>query len=262
MFDDLDFISVTNQKASFPKHFHSTFCISLILTGVEQIDLGDSTLYSEAGSISITNPFEVHSNPLATEGIVTDFDTVYISADLMKYYAGENIVFINRKIIDNNATRGFLGLKTALNSDNQQETYIALGKFIAAIKPYAHGKGEDYETLNFAEFQYLEEFIEHNILDKFDLDELSRIANSNKYGFVKKFKLFTGMTPMNYIIMRKIFSSKLCIQPTTNLSALAYQYNFSDLAHFSKTFKRYIGISPKDYQRNVSHKNKLPILYK
>lgn len=262
MFDDLDFISVANQKTSFPKHFHSTFCVSLILRGVEQINFGESTLYSETGSVSITNPFEIHSNPLVAEGIVTDFDTVYISPELMKYYAGENIIFLNRKIMDNNVVKYFLALKTALNSRIQQDIHKSLKQFIATIKPYSRQKDEGYDNLNFAEFRHLEAYIEDNLCKKFDLDKLSQIANSNKFGFVKKFKLHTGMTPMNYIIMRKIFSSKLDIEPDTNLSALAYQYNFSDLAHFSKTFKRYVGVSPKLYQRNIAHNNKLPILYK
>ncbi|SHF84784.1 AraC-type DNA-binding protein [Leeuwenhoekiella marinoflava DSM 3653] len=93
--------------------------------------------------------------------------------------------------------------------------------------------------------------IEDNIYNKFCLDELSKMANINKYGFVKKFKTSTGMTPMNYILMKKIFSCKTFIEPNSELTELAYLYNFSDLAHFSKTFKRYIGISPKKFQANL-----------
>jgi AraC-like DNA-binding protein len=77
------------------------------------------------------------------------------------------------------------------------------------------------------------------------------MANINKYGFVKKFKASTGMTPINYILMKKIFSSKSLIHPNSDITELAYQYNFCDLAHFSKTFKQYIGISPKKFQSNL-----------
>ncbi|WP_143533238.1 AraC family ligand binding domain-containing protein [Salegentibacter salinarum] len=33
MFDDLEYISIKNQTTSFPRHFHETFCISLIFSG-------------------------------------------------------------------------------------------------------------------------------------------------------------------------------------------------------------------------------------
>lgn len=248
MFDDLEYISVKNQTTSFPKHFHSTFCISLIFSGVEKIDFDKYDLYSEPGSVSITNPFEVHANPLVQKDAATSFDTIYISEELMKFYAQENIIFNNRKIQDTEVSAQFLVFKQSIETGNLQNIHISLKRFIELLKPYSHLKKEGYVSVDFAEFDYLNEYIEQNIYEKFDLEALAQIANTNKYGFVKKFKLFTGMSPMNYIIMRKIFSSKSSIEPYTNLSELAYQYNFTDLAHFSKTFKRYIGIAPKTYQ--------------
>jgi len=62
------------------------------------------------------------------------------------------------------------------------------------------------------------------------------------------------MTPINYILMKKVFSSKMLINSNTELTTLAYQYNFTDLAHFSKTFKRFVGISPKKYQQSIIEK--------
>lgn len=255
IFDDLDYLSVKNQTTSFPKHFHSTFCISLIFSGVEKIDFGNYDLYSEPGSISITNPFEIHSNPLVHKDVSTSFDTVYISGELMKYYTQENIIFNQRKIQDVQVSSKFLALKKSIETGDQQHIHSSLKQFIELIKPYSNFKNENYASLNFAEFENLEEYIEQNIFEKFDLSTLAQLTNSNKYGFVKKFKLFTGMSPMNYIIMRKIFLSKSSIAPNTNLSELAYKYNFTDLAHFSKTFKRYIGVPPKTYQDRMQNKH-------
>jgi AraC-like DNA-binding protein len=78
------------------------------------------------------------------------------------------------------------------------------------------------------------------------------MANINKFGFSRKFKALTGMTPMNYILMHKIFSSKKLINKNSELTDIAYDYNFTDMAHFSKTFKRYVGLSPKNYQESLA----------
>ena len=94
--DNLEYISIKEQKTGFPKHFHETFCISLIFEGIEQIDFGHQNIFSEKGSLTITNPYEIHSNPLLDVLCKTQFDTIYISKDLMKYlFNGKNMYFIN-----------------------------------------------------------------------------------------------------------------------------------------------------------------------
>ncbi len=250
-FDNLEFISIYNQTTDFPAHFHETFCISLIHSGVEKIEMEQQTLYSEAGSISITNPYEVHANPLILGDMKVHFDTIYVSQELMRYLMnGKNSLFNDRKINDHRSNFLFLRLKEAMDQQNLQNTAYYLRQFAHSISPYAHYRDEAYTPLHGQTFDNINAYIEQHICDKFCLDELSRMANINKFGFVKKFKASTGMTPMNFVLMKKIFASKQAITRQSSLSEIAYTYNFTDLAHFSRTFKRYIGISPKAYQEH------------
>jgi AraC-like DNA-binding protein len=254
-FEDLEYISIENQTIDFPKHFHETFCISLIHKGVEQIDFENQSLFTEAGKISITNPYEIHSNPTIQGNSFLSFDTIYIPNELMKEMLnGENIKFVNRQISSIKANQLFLKLKNALDTKKDIEIEFALKQFVNTIKLYSQENKKENSGLNFNNFNQINEFIENNIYDKFYLNELSKIASLNKFGFAKKFKASTGITPMNYILMRKIFSSKKTIRLNSDLTEIAYLYNFTDLAHFSKTFKRFIGISPKKYQENLTEK--------
>jgi len=253
--DDLEYITIENQTTEFPKHFHETFCISLIHSGIEQIDFEHQSLFSEAGSISITNPYEIHSNPLFDKTTQLKFDTIYIPNQLMKNILnGKNIKFINRKINSKNANKLFVELKNAIDKQETENIEFNLHQFINTIKPYSQENDKEYSELNLNSFKQINNYIEKHIYEKFSLNELSKIANINKYGFAKKFKAATGMTPINYILMKKVFSSKILINSNTELTTLAYQYNFTDLAHFSKTFKRFVGISPKKYQQSIIEK--------
>ena len=256
-FDDLEFIKIENQTTSFPKHFHETFCISLIHKGIEQIDFEDRSLFTEAGSISITNPYEVHSNPLIDNDSLLKFDTIYIPNEIMKYALnGKNIKFANRQINSKEANLLFSELIKALESKNNERIEICLKQFAYALESYSQENQSEYLGLNFDNYDQLCSYIENHIYDKINLDDLSKVANINKFGFAKKFKLLTGMTPMNYVLMRKIFSSKSLIKLNIDLTEIAYKYNFTDLAHYSKTFKLFIGIPPKNYKVNLSTKNK------
>jgi hypothetical protein len=126
-FKDLEYITIENQTTSFPKHFHKTFCISLIHNGIEQIDFENQSLFSEAGSISITNPYEIHSNPLIDGDSYLKFDTIYIPNEVMKYVLdGKNITFINRQITSKKANKLFLKLKSALDTKNPKIIQIHL----------------------------------------------------------------------------------------------------------------------------------------
>ncbi len=253
--DGLEYITIENQTTDFPKHFHETFCISLIHKGTERIDFENQSLFSEAGSISITNPYEIHSNPLIDSKTQLKFDTIYISNELMKKLNdGKNIQFLNRKINSRNANKLFLDLKKAMEIGDSKNTEMYLKEFIAILKSYSQEHKKEYAELNLGNFNQINTYIENHIFEKFCLNELSKMSNINKFGFAKKFKAATGMTPMNYVLMKKIFSSKKLINHNSELTAIAYQYNFTDLAHFSKTFKRFIGISPKNYKASISEK--------
>lgn len=252
-FDDLEYITIENQTTDFPKHFHETFCISLIHLGTEQIDFENQSLFCEAGSISITNPYEIHSNPLIDTNTPLKFDTIYIPNEIMKYgLDGKNIIFLNRKISNKKANLSFVKLRNAIEGKNDVEIGFYLKQFAEVLHFYAQEYKEEYAPLDFSSFNQINTFIEDNICNPFSLTQLSELANINKYGFVKKFKASTGMTPMNYILMRKVFSSKKLIDRNAELTEIAYQYNFTDLAHFSKTFKRFIGISPAKYKEVFS----------
>lgn len=261
MTNDLDFISVKDQNQDFPKHFHETFCISLIRNGIEKIEFDDHFLYSEANCISITNPYEVHANPLIDPQSKVCFDTIYLSPELMAHALhGEEINFENRQIRDIRINRTFLELLAELKRNEPSSSELLLKQFISQLSPYAQASKE--ETVSFRS-DYLTEliaYIEQNLEDKLYLDELARITNLNKYGFSKKFKSLTGMSPMSYVMMKKVFAAKAKIHADCDLTDLAYAYNFTDISHFSHSFKKYVGLSPRAYRDQLN--GQLPRLYK
>ena len=155
-FDNLEYITIENQTTSFPKHFHETFCISLIHKGIEQIDFENQSLFTEAGSISITNPYEVHSNPLIDNDSFLKFDTIYIPNDVMKYaLKGKNIKFTNRQITSKKANKLFLELKKALETKNDNLIELYLKQFISELKLYSQENKSEYSGLNFNNYNQI-----------------------------------------------------------------------------------------------------------
>lgn len=249
---DISFISVENQSQGFPKHVHETFCISLIRSGIEKIELENDFLYSDQQYISITNPYEVHANPLVDKDVKLSFDTIYISPELMASVGKQKMEFLTRQIQNPRLNQSFSLLLESLKTGESQPIDL-LTSFVDRLFPYSQIAADEHKSSFHSEYLVeLVSFIEHNLDNKIYLDELAQIVHLNKFSFAKKFRSLTGMTPMSYVLMKKVFSAKAQFTADCDITDLAYAYNFTDAAHFSHAFKKYVGVSPKEYRNQLN----------
>ena len=252
--DQLELLSVHELRQGFPEHYHDTFCISLIRQGTEAIQLQDYTWYVPAEHLSITNPYEIHANPLLPAKDLA-FDTLYLSQEIVDHYLGQKGISFKHVSYSNPlAIKAFNHLaKLLLNSPGDKSINQALRQLLQALSPISINTEEQRLATTASEkWEALILFIEAQIKEKFDLASLARFVHLDKYRFAKEFRLRYGLSPINYILMKKVFQIKTEIEPQTDLTQLAYEYNFTDLAHFSRTFKRFIGISPSVYRKSLT----------
>ncbi len=67
------------------------------------------------------------------------------------------------------------------------------------------------------------------------------------------FKNETGQSPGSYLIQTRIKAAMEMLKDCrSKVYEVAEQTGFRDIAHFSSTFKRIVGMSPSDYQRSSS----------
>lgn len=92
-------------------------------------------------------------------------------------------------------------------------------------------------------------WIEEASLENFNLDALSKQAGLSKYHLIRVFKNAFQTTPYHYYLTCKVERAKtvLLSQPY-NLGQIALQCGFNDEFAFSKTFKKFVGLSPSEYR--------------
>ena len=93
-------------------------------------------------------------------------------------------------------------------------------------------------------------YLENNYMEEISVSELAKMSNMCQTGFRAKFHKIKGMSPIeykNYLRIKR--ASELLKNEGYNVSLVAETVNIPDICYFSKLFKRYIGVSPREYKQ-------------
>lgn len=95
-------------------------------------------------------------------------------------------------------------------------------------------------------------YIELHFKEALTLEQLAEEAHMNKYYLSHAFKREYGVSPINYMISRRIEESKYLLAETDlSLSQIAQLLGFSSLSYFSQVFRRTQTISPLEFRQST-----------
>ena len=101
------------------------------------------------------------------------------------------------------------------------------------------------------ECRFVEQYIDEHFMEDITLQTLSDLTYLNKYYLVHAFKNYKGVSPINYLINRRLVEAKHLLA-TTNypISKIAASIGFSSQSYFSQVFRKETGMSPNAYRQN------------
>lgn len=98
--------------------------------------------------------------------------------------------------------------------------------------------------------QQITTYINTNLSSQLTRNEIAAHVYLSADYVTKLFKRETGQSLIDYIIQRRIDQAKIYLRQTEMpISEICERTGFSSLSHFSATFKKYVGIRPRDYRR-------------
>jgi AraC-like DNA-binding protein len=237
-----------NHATSFPAHTHQTFNITLILSQTFGTKVQERMLEATVGSIVITNPDEVHAS-FCDAHLGTTFFTFYVSPDVMYSLAGGKRVFFDDKVIhDDLVFDALFSISKSLDKNPQVIELELLQTLRQLVQKYATDSAMAPKTL-----LNLRRHVDDLVADKFSLEHAARSAGIDKFKFLRLFKYETGLTPNNYILLKRIDRCKQLLQTESELLEIAIRTGFYDATHLCKHFRQITGITPTDYRKALAH---------
>ncbi len=97
--------------------------------------------------------------------------------------------------------------------------------------------------------------IRDNISNKLELKTIAKHAGMSTSALYRLFKTEMGISPVEFVILEKIKLAKRYLNDkNVYIKNVCYEAGFEDSNYFTRVFKQYEGITPKQYQQ-LLHKN-------
>lgn len=94
------------------------------------------------------------------------------------------------------------------------------------------------------------EYINEHLEKELSLSDLGKVSAMSPHHFARQFKQATGLSPHQYVTLRRIEQAKVLLAKTDlPITEIALQVGCASQSHLSKLFRKITGTSPKAYRR-------------
>ncbi|WP_027003817.1 helix-turn-helix domain-containing protein [Hugenholtzia roseola] len=99
------------------------------------------------------------------------------------------------------------------------------------------------------------QYIRQNIHEPISVEQLSQIACMSQAAFFRAFKEYLNMSPIDYINRERVnFAKQQLIDFSKSVTDICYELGYNHMTYFIRVFKKYEGITPKQFQKQFYQK--------
>jgi AraC family transcriptional regulator len=98
------------------------------------------------------------------------------------------------------------------------------------------------------------DFIDANLESDLTLTEIADSVDLSQYHFARAFKQTTGLTPIQFLMQRRIeLAKQLLSESDLPIVEISLQAGFKNQSHFTTLFRKFTMMTPKAYRNAVQH---------
>jgi AraC-like DNA-binding protein/mannose-6-phosphate isomerase-like protein (cupin superfamily) len=238
----------------FPNHFHDYYVIGFIESGERCLSCKNRKYTVEPGDLLLFNPRDNHTCE-QIDGRTLDYRCINVHPETMSKAAFEitgkdYLPYFSPAVIFHSELASLLRELHMIIMEEErgfrkEEIFFFLLEQL--IKEFSEEGIEPSLAEENRETRIICNFLEENYMKNITLDELSELTGLSKYYLLRSFTKQKGISPYRYLETIRIDRAKKLLEKGVLPIEAALQTGFADQSHFSNFFKKFIGLTPKQY---------------
>ncbi|NLB82526.1 MAG: AraC family transcriptional regulator [Clostridiaceae bacterium] len=264
--------TVAPGQRIYREHHHTEFEISVFKSGKGIYTVGKKQYDFQKGDVFMFSSDEVHCITKISADEPMDLMNIHFEprfiwsagngmfdVKYLKIFFDRNENFENRLDRDNSATNTIRDILFNIENEflKKQPEFELMVKveilrlLVVAIRGYdyvnAHSFSVRLQSLNSLEKAM--NYIDKNLSDDITLNSLAKNANMSKTYFCTFFKRLNGISPWDYITIKRIEKAiDLLKAADITMLELALKCGFNNTSNFNRAFKKVTGKTPRDFK--------------
>ncbi len=233
----------------FPRHIHRALSFGLIERGARVIDIGGDALTVGAGECFVINPGEPHR--CAADAPHDYWALALSAASLRKMLALPELPRFAPTVLRDEAFRQtFAAFVENAEEDDEvfrrQALLIDLVNYALAHFAAASSESPRDEAAH-SEVRRARHYLESHFDEPVRLDALAALAKLSPCYLNRIFQEEVGVPPYEYLVKIRLSHAQEMLSGGASISDAAHESGFADQSHFTRFFKRHIGLTPGEF---------------
>lgn len=258
---------ISNDWSMHTTHFHNQYELNLSISGGNHFFINKDIHEAKPGDLFVINNQELHKNTVSPTTIYERYLIFFPaeillpfctpSTNLLELFQLPRDQFHNKVILTPEQCliiRTFLDntiyeTKTR-NYGNEIFDRIKLAELLLMINSFYHendSKNKPEIDKNNTFIKPIITYINCHLSENLSLDHLSSTFYINRSYLCKRFKKETGFTINQYVTNCRILKSRELLKSGLPVTEAALMIGYQNDSHFIRTFKKLVGVTPKQY---------------
>lgn len=240
-------IQGTFRGFAFPRHMHEGYSIGLVHQGVNRFECAGTSWEARSGALCVMNPDQIHSGEADDEGWT--YTNLFLEpAALLRAMGREanaSPIWFRQQVLDDPfAVARFRSLTEACTSG--AESMAAECEYALLLTRLGHiaGGPSSQKEASGSAIMRVRDMLD-SVYDRcITLAELAQAGDMSTFHLVRSFTKEVGISPYAYHVNRRLQRAQRMIEAGTFVAEAACATGFTDQAHFTRHFRRFLGITP------------------